>query len=62
VVEHFRVFSRVGFFVFGVAEQPQRPSMALGQLKKGRLIMYIGGGLITLVIIVVVVVFFVRGF
>jgi hypothetical protein len=32
----------------------------LGQSQKGRLIMYIGGGLLTLVIVVVLVVFLLR--
>jgi hypothetical protein len=48
------------FFVFGVAGAPQRPRVNLGQSRKGRLIMYIGGGLLTLVIIVVVVVLLLR--
>ena len=50
------------FFVFGVAGQPQQPRVAPWPISKGRLIMYIGGGLVTLVIIVLVVVFLVRGF
>jgi hypothetical protein len=60
VVEYLKVFSHVGFFVFGVVGQPQRPRVDPGQSPKGRLIMYIGGGLVTLVIVVLVVLYFVR--
>ena len=47
-------------FLFSVLRK--RPSVGLGKFQTGRLIMYIGGGLVTLVIIVLVVVFLVRGF
>ena len=62
MVEYLRVFRHVGFFVFCVTEQPQRPRVDPGPFRKRRLIMYIGGGLVTLVIIVLVVLFLVRGF
>ncbi len=50
------------FFVFGVAGTATTTERGPGKFQQGRLIMYIGGGLVTLVIIVLVVVFFVRGF
>jgi len=53
------VFHHVGFF-FGAAEELKRPSVNLGQSQTGRLIMYIGGGLLTLVVIIVLVVFLLR--
>jgi hypothetical protein len=62
VVEYLRVFRQVGFFIFCAAGSPLRPRVDPGPFQKGRLIMYIGGGLVTLVIIVLVVLFLVRGF
>ncbi len=59
MVENLRVFRHVGF-LFSVLHT--RPSAGPGQSQKGRLIMYIGGGLLTLVVVVLVVVFLVRGF
>ena len=60
MVEYLKVFRHVGFFVFVVAGQPQRPRVGRGQSQKGRCIMYIGGGVLTLVIVVVLVVFLLR--
>jgi len=48
------------FFVSGAAEELSPPSVNLGQSQKGRLIMYIGGGLLTLVVIIVLVLFLLR--
>ena len=61
-MEYLRVFRHVGFFVFCVAGADTITEGGPGPISKGRLIMYIGGGLVTLVIIILVVVFFVRGF
>ena len=61
MVEYLWVFRHVGFFVFGVASTVATIEGGLRPISKGRLIMYIGGGLVTLVIIILVVVFLVRG-
>ena len=52
MVEYLRVFRHVGFFVFVACE--------IAATEQGRLIMYIGGGLLTLVIVVVLVMFVLR--
>ena len=62
MVEYLRVFRHVGFFCFRCCGTAATTRVAPGQSQKGRLIMYIGGGLVTLVIIILVVVFLVRGF
>ena len=62
MVELLRVFGHVGFFYLrGCTTTATTKDGPRANLKKGRLIMYIGGGLVTLVIIVLVVMFFVRG-
>ena len=48
------------FLFFGAAEKLQRPRGKPWIISKGRLIMYIGGGLVTLVVIVVLVMFVLR--
>jgi uncharacterized protein YjbJ (UPF0337 family) len=45
VVEYLKVFRHVGFFVFGVAGQPQRPRVGLGQSQQplGKGVTVMGG-------------------
>ena len=62
MVEYLWVFRHVGFFVFGVAGSAATTKGGPRPISKGRLIMYIGGGLVTLVIVVLVIMFFIRGF
>ena len=63
MVELLRVFGHVGFFYLRrCATTATTEDGPRANLTKGRLIMYIGGGLVTLVIIILVVVFLVRGF
>ena len=62
MVEYLRVFRHVGFFRFRRCGTAATTEGGPGPISKGRLIMYIGGGLVTLVIIILVVVFLVRGF
>jgi hypothetical protein len=60
VVEYLRVFHHVGFFVFGVAPTAATTEGGCRPISKGRLIMYIGGGLVTLVLVVLVILFVLR--
>ena len=62
MVEYLRVFHHVGFFCFRCCGTAATTEGGPRPISKGRLIMYIGGGLVTLVIIILVVVFLVRGF
>ena len=61
MVEYLRVFCHVGFFCFRSCGTAATTEGGRRPISKGRLIMYIGGGLVTLVIIILVVVFVVRG-
>ena len=60
MVEYLRVFRHVGFFVFRCCEIAATTKGEPWIISKGRLIMYIGGGLVTLVVIVVLVMFVLR--
>ena len=55
-----RVFSHVGFFCFRSCATTAASEVGPGQSQKGRLIMYIGGGLLTLVIVIVLIVYVLR--
>ena len=60
MVEYLRVFCHVGFFCIrssGIAATTKREPWIIS---KGKLIMYIGGGLLTVVIVVVLVMFVLR--
>lgn len=60
MVEYFRVFRHVGFFSLVLRNCRNDQGETLVNLKKGRFIMYIGGGLLTLVVIIILVMFFMR--
>ena len=60
MVEYLWVFSHVGFFLFSVLRDNRNDRGSPRPISKGRVIMYIGGGLLTLVIVVVVVVLLLR--
>ena len=62
MVEYLWVFRHVGFFCFRRCGTAATTKGGPRPISKRSLIMYIGGGLVTLVIVVLVVMFFIRGF
>ena len=60
MLEDLWVFQHVGFFCVVSRNCCNDQGEALASLKKGRFIMYIGGGLLTLVVIIILVMFFMR--
>jgi len=60
VLERLRVFQHVGFFCLWRSERAATTKAKPWPISKGRLSMYIGGGLLTLVVIIVLVVILLR--
>ena len=60
MVEYLKVFHYVGFFCFRRCGTAAMTDGGFWPISKGRLIMYIGGGLVTIVVVVLLVLLVLR--